>query len=74
MATDCFLSPSAVRPTANLLGGGGCLCAIPAPKSDLETETARDKSLSPLETDAITIRPKLEDGAIHQAIYERMIR
>lgn len=73
MATECFLSPSAVRPTANLLGGGE-LCAISAPKSDLETETARDKSLSPLETDAITIRPKLEDGAIHQAIYERMIR
>lgn len=70
MATDCFLSPS----DQQQIVGGGCLCAIPAPKSDLETETARDKSLSPLETDAITIRPKLEDGAIHQAIYERMIR
>lgn len=62
------------RPTNCKSSGGGELCAISAPKSDLETETARDKSLSPLETDAITIRPKLEDGAIHQAIYERMIR
>lgn len=70
MDTGHFLSPSPVRPTVDLL----FLCAGPPFKSDLEIETARDKSLSPLETDAIMIRPKLEDGAIHQAIYERMIR
>lgn len=72
MDTDPFLSPTPVRPTVDRLEY--FLCAGPPLKSDLEMETARDKSLSPLETDAIMIRPKLEDGTIHQAIYERMIR
>lgn len=40
-------------------------CVGPPLKGDLEMET--DKSLSLLETDAIVIRPKLEDGTIHQA-------
>lgn len=70
MDPDPFLSSTPIGPT----GGFLCLHAGPPLKSDLEMETARDKSLSPLETDAITIRPKLEDGTIHQAIYERMIR
>lgn len=37
-----------------------------------KTETVEKRY--PLETDAITIRPKSEDGAIHQAIYEGIIR
>lgn len=72
MDPDPFLSSTPIGPTGGVFFW--CLRAGLPLKSDLEMETARDKSLSPLETDAITIRPKLEDGTIHQAIYERMIR